>query len=54
MASRVELPGSEHLIGDPARSKGTLHQVDHLFLRHRGRSSPAFAADLDHYLAQAT
>jgi hypothetical protein len=32
MASRVELPGSEHLIGDPARSKSTLYEADHLFL----------------------
>jgi hypothetical protein len=42
VASRIELPGSEHLIGDPARSKGTLHQVNHLFLGHRDRSSPAY------------
>jgi hypothetical protein len=37
MASRIELPGSEHFVCDPARSKSTLHQTDHLFLRHRGR-----------------
>jgi hypothetical protein len=41
MASRIELPGCEHLICDAARSKSTLHQAGHLFLGHRGRSSSA-------------